>query len=122
MFSLNIKQRLKMLETITNQDTNHSTPILIDFITEPNEDIYKLDTSQDQELFINIADADKLEFKSEQECIEWLDANRQLINLPNNYTDKDRAKIKPMVFKITDNSHLERVMYEHRNDKEVNYG
>ena len=114
MFNNSIKQRLKVLEILNNKDKQHHLRPIILFITEPNKDIFKLDMQlhNNKDYFINIKDADKLEFKTEQECKEWLDTNRDLINLPNDYTDNDRLKMRPMLIKIVDNSHLERFMYE----------
>ena len=114
MYSLNIKQRLKGLESIKDKDKMYYPTPNILFITEPNKDTFKLDMQlhNNKDYFINIKDADKLEFKTEQECKEWLDTNRDLINLPNDYTDNDRLKMRPMLIKIVDNSHLERFMYE----------
>ena len=114
MYSLNIKQRLKVLESIKDKDKMYYPRPNILFITEPNKDKFKLDMQlhNDKDYFINIKDADKLEFNNEQECKEWLDANRDLINLPSFYTERDRQQMHTQLIKIVDNSHLEHVLYD----------
>lgn len=117
LLSNSIKQRLKILEILSNKDTPNIPNPLIYFDTEPNGDIYKISNSfTDSDYFINIKDADKLRFKDYQECQEWIDSNIDLFNLPTIYECK-RDKLKPFLIKIVDNSHLESVMYsENRQD------
>lgn len=117
LLSNSIKQRLKILEILSNKNTPNIPNPLVYFDTEPNGDIYKISSSFiDSDYFINIKDADKLRFKDYQECQEWIDSNIDLFNLPTHY-DYKRHKLKPFLIKIVDNSHLESVMYsENRQD------
>lgn len=111
MFSNGIKQRLKMLEMLYNKTGNYIPNPIIYFDTEPNQDIYKIsDLNNNKDYFKNIKDFDKLTFKNEQECQEWIDSNIDLIELPSYYNSKH--KLKAFLLKIVDNSHLEKVMYD----------
>lgn len=111
MFSNSIKQRLKMLEMLYNKTGNYIPNPIIYFDTEPNQDIYKIsDLNNNKDYFKNIKDFDKLTFKNEQECQEWIDSNIDLIELPCYYNSKH--KLKAFLLKIVDNSHLAKVMYD----------
>jgi hypothetical protein len=101
MFSNSIKQRLKILEMLSNKQYNSIPNPIVFFTTEPNQDIYKI-RDTDLQYFKNIKDADKLEFRTEQECQEWL----------NDIADLLDVKIHYQMLKIVDNSHLEHFMYE----------
>lgn len=112
MFSNGIKQRLKILEMLSDKNSNNIPNPIIYFDTEPNQDIYKIsDFANNKDYFKNIKDYDKLTFKTEQECQEWIDSNIDAIDLPSYYTNKH--KIQAILLKIVDNSHLEKFLYQY---------
>lgn len=119
LLSNSIKQRLKILETLQEKSNRQYLLVPnIKFMTEPNGDVFKIvpnDTYKlnNMEMFKNIKDVDKLEFKTEQECQEWIDANKDLIDLPEFYNDKYKNKIFAQCIKVVDNSYLEHFMYEY---------
>lgn len=112
MFSNNIKQRLKILEILSNKDSKSAINPIIYFDTEPNQEIYKI-SDADLKYCKNIKDADKLTFTNEQECQEWIDNNIELIDLPSFYESK-RSKLKAFLINIVDNSYLEQFMYDNK--------
>lgn len=108
----NIKQRLLALEKLSKQDGKYMLNPIIYFETQPNGDIYKIRDS-DLRYCKNIKNADKLEFKNEQECKEWLDNNIDLLDIPSIYDSaRNKVRFHYQMLKIVDNSHLERVLYE----------
>ena len=111
MFSNSIKQRLKILEMLTDKESINLPIPYIFFFTEPNGDTFKI-RDTDLKYCKNIKDADKLEFKTEQECQEWIDSNIDLIELPSFY-DSKKDKLKAINIKVVDNSHLDQFMYEY---------
>lgn len=109
----NIKQRLLALEKLSKQDGKYMLNPIIYFETQPNGDIYKIRDS-DLEYCKNIKNADKLEFKNEQECKEWLDNNIDLLDIPSIYDSaRNKVRFHYQMLKIVDNSHLEKVLYEY---------
>lgn len=111
MIKDSIKQRLKTIEQAIKQNEPLKPHLNYYFMTEPNKDVYKI-RDTDLELFKEIKDADKLEFRTEQECREFLNDNADKIKLYTGYTEEDIYKANIQMLKIVDNSHLERFMYE----------
>lgn len=111
MIQDSIKQRLKTIEQVIKLHEPLKPHLNYYFQTDPNQEIYKIPT-KDLEYFSDIKDADKLEFKTEQECREFLNDNADKIKLLNGYTEQDVYKANIQMLKIVDNSHLESVLYE----------
>ena len=112
MIKDSIKQRLKTIEQAIKQNEPLKPHLNYYFQTDPNQDIYKIsDFANNKDYFKNIKDYDKLTFKTEQECQEWIDSNIDAIDLPSYYTNKH--KIQAILLKIVDNSHLEKFLYQY---------
>lgn len=104
MISDSIKQRLKQLEQIINNNTSNTQPIFI-FTKDVGEQGYKI---QDKDLhyFKDIKDSDKVRFNDMQDVKNFYIDNADILELSN------INKPPTLLVDIVDNSHLERVLYD----------